>query len=447
MSPLARRSRHRAARLLVQISLILVAACTAKQATTLLLCAPIAICGLLAAARNDHEELDAIDLFWLLSTLFFVVRPAQTLVDGAARLYGARASIQYDGDVILMTFGSLYAFAILMLVLLPRSGRAVRAVDIVPSPGLLLLGAVIGFALTLGFSGGFPNLMAARYDKQLEQISPLAAVGRGLLIAASVMATAAFVANRRRRVTDALGLLVCLGLLALVFNPLNASRFSLISAWLPVALLLIPALRRPAVFAALTLVSLLVVMPILSVTTRFGLDFGRLAKPSERSSLAELAYIDTFDTLLQGVQHAHQFGFQLGAKLLSIVLCFVPRGLWPEKPVVSGLEIGRELYARGLVGTPNLSMPIVGDFYMDFGLVGVVAGTVVVAIGFRALLRVQPTIGGRPVYGYLILAALPIAMRGAVAAVILLAVCSLLACAGLAALSRRAVPAHREVTA
>ncbi len=241
------------------------------------------------------------------------------------------------------------------------------------------------------------------------------AVGQGALVASAAMMTAAFAANRRRRAADVLNLLCCLTLLAIAFNPLNTSRFGLIAAWLPIALIVVPAIRKPAVFAAITLFSIIVVMPILSVTTRFGWDLDRVLSSSERGSIGDIPYIDTFDALLHGVYYAHQFGLQFGAKILSIVLCFVPRGLWAEKPPVSGLDIGNHLFVQGLVGTPNLSMPIVGDFYMDFGLVGVVVGAGAVALGFRGLLRLQPVVAGHPVYSYLLIAALPIVVRGAVA--------------------------------
>lgn len=430
-------STSRLARVAVQGALVLIAAFTAREVGSILLTSPIAACGLVAAWRNDNSEVDAIDLYWLLSTLFFAVRPAQTLFENSATLYVGRAPFTYDTDVILLTFAALYIFTITMIVLLPRSGRAVQTIETMPGTGQLVLAACTGFALTLALSGDLTNLLAPRYDK--EQISPLVAVGQGMLIAASAMMTATFAGRRERRGWDALGLLCCLALLAVAFNPLNTSRFGLIGAWLPIVLIAAPVVRKPLIFAAATLFSLIVLMPILSVTTRFGWDLERLLNSRERGAIGEIPYIDTFDTLLYGVHFAHQAGMQFGAKILSILLCFVPRGLWPDKPMVSGLEIGNELFSRGLTGTPNLSMPVVGDFYMDFGLAGVVAGSVAVALGLRALLRVQPVVGGYPVYGYLLLAALPIMVRGAVGAVILLPACTIVACVVLAGLSRRPV--------
>lgn len=428
--------RRRLARMASQAALIGVAVFTAKEAGSLLLVAPIAACGLVAAWRNDSEHVDAIDLFWLLSTLFFVVRPAQTLFHNSATLYGGRAPFTYEPEIVLLTFAALYIFAVVMIVLLPRSGRAIQLREVAVAPGLLMLAALGGFALTLVLNGDLSNLLAPRYDKQAEQISALAAIGQGLLIASSVVMMAEFAANRRRRAADVLALGCCLALLAVVFNPLNASRYGLIGAWLPIALIALPALRKPMAFAGTVVVSILVVMPVLSVTTRFGWDMERLLNSRERGVIGEIPYIDTFDTLLHGVHFAHESGLQFGAKLLSILLCFVPRTWWPEKPVVSGLEIGGELYSRGLIGTPNLSMPVVGDFYMDFGLVGVAVGSIVVALGFRALLRVQTTVGGHPVYGYLLIGALPIVLRGAVGAVILLPACTIVAYLLLAQVSR-----------
>lgn len=429
--------RRRMARVVSQATLVLLAAFTAKDTTSLILVAPIALCGLVAAARNANEEVDAIDVYWLLWTLFFVVRPAQTLIGNSATLYAARAPFHYEPGIILLTFAALYIFSIVMLVLLPRTGRAARMVEVAPAPGLLLFAALAGFAVTVALSGDLGNLLAPRYDKQADQISPLAAAGQGVLVASAALMTAAFAGGRRRGAADLFRLLCCLSLLAVAFNPLSTSRFGLIGAWLPIALVVVPAIRRPAVFAAITVFSIIVVMPVLSVTTRFGWDLDRVLNSSERGSLGEIPYIDTFDTLLHGVYYAHQFGMQVGAKILAIVLCFVPRGWWAEKPQVSGLDVGNQLYVQGLVGTPNLSMPIVGDFYMDFGLIGVVFGAVPVALTFRALLRAQPTVGGFPVYGYLLIAALPIVVRGAVGAVILLPACTILACVILSALSRR----------
>ncbi|MDC9824085.1 hypothetical protein PRN20_10080 [Devosia sp. ZB163] len=429
-------------RVAVHSGLVLLAAVTVKDATTLPLVAPVALLALLAAIRNSNEDFDAIDMIWFLVSLFFVVRPAQALQDGTITMYAGRAPFHYEPEVVLTAFAAIYVFTLALFVLLPHSGRPSRALETHPRVDLLLAAGATGFVLAVLFSGDLGNLLAARYDK--EQISPLVAVGQGLLIASTVMQTAAFVTGRRGA-GEALSLIACLVMLGIVFNPLNTSRFALISAWLPVALVLLPRLRRPAMFASISITAIVIAMPVLSMTTRYGADLQRAFSGREPGSLAELPYIDAFDTLLHGVHYAQTFGFQLGGKVLAILLCFVPRALWPDKPTVGGLDIGNHLYSMGLVGTPNLSMPVAGDFYMDFGLAGVAPGSLAVALLLRSLLRVQPMVGGLPVFGYLVMSALPIAMRGALGAVVLLGACTLLSCAVLSIASRSsqapAVPA------
>jgi hypothetical protein len=162
---------------------------------------------------------------------------------------------------------------------------------------------------------------------------------------------------------------------------------------------------------------MVVVMPILSVTTRMG--FQALAEAKSEGSLWELPYIDVFDTLLHAVYYVEKHGHFFGEKLAAVLLFFVPRNWWPDKPIVSALDIGHDLYNAGFVGTPNLSMSVIGDFYLDFGLAGVLVGSIVICVFFRLLLSVRTHVGGEPALALLLFASLPILERGAMGAVLL----------------------------
>jgi hypothetical protein len=83
-----------------------------------------------------------------------------------------------------------------------------------------------------------------------------------------------------------------------------------------------------------------------------------------------------------------------GEKLGAIVLFFVPRALWPGKPIVGGLDIGNELFAAGMYGTPNLSFFVGCDLYMDFGFVGVALGGVVAAVALRSAVKADRGVFG-----------------------------------------------------
>jgi hypothetical protein len=170
------------------------------------------------------------------------------------------------------------------------------------------------------------------------------------------------------------------------------------------------------VFFATALAGMVIAMPILSTTTRVGLQ--GLASFKMEGALWELPYIDVFDVLLHAIYFVERYGLFFGEKIVAILLFYVPRNWWPDKPMVSALDVGYDLYNPGFVGTPNLSMSIIGDFYMDLGLSGVIVGSIVVCIFFRLLLSVRTKIGGEPALSLMLMAALPILTRGAIGAVL-----------------------------
>lgn len=81
-----------------------------------------------------------------------------------------------------------------------------------------------------------------------------------------------------------------------------------------------------------------------------------------------------------------------GSELLVVAVAWIPRALWPEKPVVSLGRVFREEFVAGLYppGT-SVSVSLVGEFYWDFGVVGVLLGMLAVGalwrVGYEYLVR------------------------------------------------------------
>ncbi|GAW94023.1 O-antigen polymerase [Calderihabitans maritimus] len=84
----------------------------------------------------------------------------------------------------------------------------------------------------------------------------------------------------------------------------------------------------------------------------------------------------------------------LGSELGLLAVAWIPRKLWPEKPVISIGEIFREkLVPPGLYGEgTSVSVTLPGEFYWDLGLVGVIIGMMIVGVLWRFLYEylVQP---------------------------------------------------------
>ena len=78
-----------------------------------------------------------------------------------------------------------------------------------------------------------------------------------------------------------------------------------------------------------------------------------------------------------------------GETYLSLVGAFVPRFLWPEKPTK---ELGQAFGHRyGYVGVNDtntaVNLPFLVEFYLNFGMFGVVFGMMIVGIIYTLLAR------------------------------------------------------------
>ena len=165
-----------------------------------------------------------------------------------------------------------------------------------------------------------------------------------------------------------LGIRVCLLFLMLVsLFPTSLARNAVVMYWLPVALLAVPFLKKPNVFIIIMLVGLLVLFPFFdnfryyNGSVSFGFNFN---------------YLNTmnFDA---GQNFMITMKFQLitfGRQLMGALLFFVPRKIWPTKPIGSGATLAAEQDAFS-----NISMPYFGEGYINFGLLGIFLFTVFLA--------------------------------------------------------------------
>jgi hypothetical protein len=78
-----------------------------------------------------------------------------------------------------------------------------------------------------------------------------------------------------------------------------------------------------------------------------------------------------------------EWGYLGGQSLVEAVIVFVPRFLWPEKP-----EIGlgpRAYHLMGYKDTGSATVPISADWYLNFGMPGVIGGMLLVGAGYAVV--------------------------------------------------------------
>lgn len=152
-------------------------------------------------------------------------------------------------------------------------------------------------------------------------------------------------------------------LMILSVFPTGVARYMAAFAYIPLVLMFIPAMRNASVFSALLLFSLVFVFPFLD-QFRYFAGFENLRfLPSAEFFFA--AHFDAYENFASAVESNFvSYGYQL----MGALLFFVPRVFWSDKPVGSGYEMAEQL---GYVFN-NISMPFLGEGYVNFGFTGVV---------------------------------------------------------------------------
>lgn len=361
--------------------------------------------------------------------LSFVAAPAVTLMEESGSiLFNGGVLMPYRSETILLEYRQdqaawLYLMislvALINCILLPKT-YSIRTKNFNKFNVSVL---VLSVLLTLAFfieiiaQGGIYNVLAPRYFKESS------AAGIYKIFSSSLTLALVFIlavqVKLERSAIKYLGVFIIACVLLILYNPFNASRFRLIQAYLPVLFIAIPSLKRFNVMSFILLFGMVVLMPVLSLTTRHGLGADLSALEIDLTS--SLGYLDQHKVLLHLIEIVERDGFRFGTSTLSVLLFFVPRAIWPEKPEFIALVVGNELFNDGFVGTANLSGPIFADFFLDFGVAGVIIGTAITVITFRKIIKNSHSLNGVPVLMYIEMGALPILFRGSVGAVIGLA--------------------------
>jgi hypothetical protein len=356
-----------------------------------------------------------------------VISPLQRIHGDRIGGVTAITAYAYEPEEFIVAMLVVLLFCLpFVLVPMGRVSTPVAEASRFPSLPLLLLLNGLAFIAFVLSQGGVERLLSSR----LEQDASQAFIGSMLFLGVqSVTAclVAAMCRASRHWPASMVSLLLVIALLAIARNPFNAPRFMLLAVWGPVMLALVGGKVSAAWFYAVCLVALTVVFPMLNITTRSGLEgLDDLSQISVIGNFFDIPSIDVFDMAVHAVRFMSVHDHMWGEKLVAILLFFVPRALWPGKPIVGGLDVGGELFAAGMYGTPNLSFFVGCDLYMDFGFIGVALGGVIASLALRWILKAEwGVFGGFAISRFVIASSLPILLRGPVGAVLPLFVCQM----------------------
>lgn len=155
-------------------------------------------------------------------------------------------------------------------------------------------------------------------------------------------------------------------------SPTSTPRFQVATVLFGLAVLVFPRIWRGARFMLFFLTSFVVVFPILSMFRRdsFIQDLGGAGPTSMLSGIGQFSSgdYDAFSMILYALQFVEDHGSTYGRQLVGASLFFVPRSIWPDKPVGTGAMI---LSTYGYDFT-NASASLIAEGLVNFGFFGLV---------------------------------------------------------------------------
>ncbi|MFS8038140.1 glycosyl hydrolase family 28-related protein [Xanthobacter sp. AM11] len=414
------------AKVLLMIAYFILNVAFARDVAIVLFTLPIFAMILFFSTRETARYLQPSDVIWLCFYLFFVIVPIQSFDSGYFDFgrpttgiyfsYWEVASAFAIVGIFILVFGTLYSERVS-----PDAGGSKPHVEVSSIAFIVfILLAMVSFVGFIGASGGLGSVLAPRNEKTGEVVVGVTTVTLACQVVFTQIAFAAWLQTRRFGLVGLSLVILLFLIMAVSQNPFNTARFFLISTWVPIVLI---ALRGRVVATTYYIVSffaIIIIMPILSLTTRVGnVDLSETSIFDLVSNAIQLQFMDVFDTLCALVSILEDVDYNYGHKTLSLIFFFIPRAVWAAKATLTGLDVGEYLYFAKVAGTANLSMFVAGDFYADLGFIGVAIGAASVALFVRwFFIKRAYLIAGQSIKAYIFIAFLPILIRGPLGATV-----------------------------
>lgn len=165
----------------------------------------------------------------------------------------------------------------------------------------------------------------------------------------------------------------------MVNNPISNPRFWFLTVLFSLLFTVFPV--SAAFYRVALSLGVIVALVVFPFADRFRYDDANFrpvqtTSPLEPLALKDYDQVGMFANAITYVRSGS--GHAFGRQMVSSVLFAVPRSVWPDKPMDTGVMVGQWMGATNT----NLSSPVWAELWIDFGPVGMVAGFV--AMGYAA---------------------------------------------------------------
>lgn len=185
--------------------------------------------------------------------------------------------------------------------------------------------------------------------------------------------------KKNKNKKDLIKLIFWTMLLIICKNPFNEKRNALGPIYLSIVLFLIIKNNNIRKFLILTTIIFIIIFPISSIFTnsQYGMKYF-FQNPENIINLSIISeqfyelHFDAYANLNVAIEYVSKYGMLWWKQFLGAILFFLPRSLWNNKPISSGMMTGNYLISNYGFHFNNLSSPITAEAYYNFGIMGII---------------------------------------------------------------------------
>lgn len=340
-------------------------------------CLNLLVATVLLVKESFSKPFSLTQIHWLFIIVFMCIAPCSQYLNG----FACWDYLLSDGSYKTTNFLVLL-WEVMFVVggLLDHKKHTVTKpmlmYDLPVAKGAVSLSLMLSLlcALLLIKMVGFGNLFArSTFNIGLDQTTGL--VAEQLLRAIPVFAFVVSWIRWKNNRDCLLHVVFALTLMLISAFPFSLSRYSMAVIYGGLCLFCFPVFRRKkGLFPLFFLLAFLVFFPASNAfrANDFSLPtlFGAFASAISRLGQGFLTEdYDAYSMLYRAWIFVSTSGSTYGYQLIGVLLFFIPRSLWPLKPVGSGHMIAESQHQAFL----NLSCPFPGEGIVNFGMIGLVA--------------------------------------------------------------------------
>jgi len=226
---------------------------------------------------------------------------------------------------------------------------------------------------------GFRNLFSRGTNVLQIESSPLALIISHTFRSVSVIYVAMNLLYivKNKRIYKKTPFIIGAILMLLVNFPTATARFWMASVYLGLLLIIKRKFKNPHLFKIVIFIGILVIFPAINIfrhnTFSDAIKQGLyIPNPADAFLVGDF---DSYSMLTRAVIFVDVYGITWGRQLLGNILFFIPRKIWPTKPIGSGAMMATQMDWS----FTNVSCPFIGEGYINFGVIGVILFAIFIA--------------------------------------------------------------------